>query len=271
MCLLFPAAQTRLPAVHGSRLLRPVDSRDSSGGILPGAMSFDTTHWSIVSAARDGDLPTAVAALEKLCGAYWYPLYAYIRRKGLSAADAQDVTQEFVCRLIGKNYLESVDRGRGSFRSFLLASINHLLANEWDKARALKRGGGRQILSLDAEEAEGRFVQEPAACDSAEKAFDRRWALTLLDRALARLREEFAREGKLAQFDLLKGFLSDVADDGDYAALAGPLGMEPGGVAVAVHRLRVRYREIVRAEIAQTVANESELKAEMRHLYSVLD
>ena len=126
--------------------------------------------------------------METLCRAYWYPLYAYIRRKGLSPADAQDVTQEFFCRLIGKNYLESVDRSRGSFRSFLLASVNHLLANEWDKARALKRGGGRQILSLDAEEAEGRYVQEPAAHDSPEKAFDRRWALTLLDRALAILR-----------------------------------------------------------------------------------
>ena len=210
-------------------------------------------------------------ALEKLCRAYWYPLYCHVRRRGLSPFDAQDVTQEFFCRLIGCNSLKSVDRSRGSFRSFLLASVNHLLANEWDKAHTLKRGGGRQIISLDAAEAEGRFIQEPAAHDAPEKAFDRRWALTLLDRALASLRAEFAAAGKLVQFDRLKIYLSDVAGEGDYAALAGPLGMEPGGVAVAVHRLRLRYREIVRAEIAQTVATEAELKEEMRHLLSILD
>ena len=224
-----------------------------------------------MTAAGNRLSPNAAAALETLCRAYWYPLYAYIRRKGVSAADAQDFTQEFFCQIIGKNSLQSVERSRGSFRSFLLASVNHLLANQWDKARACKRGGGKQILSLDAEAAEGRYVQEPAALDSAEKAFDRRWALTLLDRALARLRDEFAAEGKLAQFDLLKGFLSDVAGDGDYATLAEPLGLEAGAVAVAVHRLRVRYREIVRAEIAQTVPSEAELKAEMSHLFSILD
>ncbi len=244
---------------------------DSGSVVSPGAVSFDTTRWSVVVAAGDHLSPDATAALDTLCRAYWYPLYAYVRRKGLAPADAQDVTQEFFCRLIGRNDLAAVDRRRGSFRSFLLASINHLLANEWEKARALKRGGGRQILSLDAEEAEGRYVQEPAAHDSPEKAFDRRWAATLLDRALARLREEFVSDGKLGQFDLLKVFLSDVAVDGDYATLAAPLGLEPGGVAVAVHRLRLRYREIVRAEIAQTVATEAELKAEMSHLFAVLD
>ena len=246
-------------------------AHETSTNVPPGPSSFDTTRWSVVTAAGDRLSPEAEAALEKLCRAYWYPLYCYIRRKGLAPADAQDVTQEFFCRLIGKNYLESVDRTRGSFRSFLLASVNHLLANEWDKARALKRGGGRQIISLDAEEAEGCYVQEPTGHDSPEKAFDRRWALTLLDRALAILRDEFAADGKLPQFDRLKGFLSDVAVDGDYAALAGSLGLEASGVAVAVHRLRVRYREIVRAEIAQTVADEAELKDEMRHLFAVLD
>lgn len=215
--------------------------------------------------------PKATEAMETLCRAYWYPLYAYVRRKGLAVADAQDVTQEFFHRLIGKNYLESVDRERGSFRSFLLASMNHLLANEWDKARTLKRGGGHQIISLDAEEAEGRLMQEAAVNDSPEKAFDRRWALTLLDRALAQLREEFTATGRLPQFDALKVFLSEVASDGEYPALAEKLGMDAGAVAVAVHRLRLRYREIVRSEIAQTVANEAELKAEMRHLFASLD
>ena len=262
MRLFIPVASARNPAVP---------FHETSGVGAAGRMSFDTTRWSVIAAAGDQLSPMAAAALETLCRAYWYPLYSYVRRKGLAPADAQDVTQEFFCRLIGKNDLASVDRARGSFRSFLLASINHLLANEWDKARALKRGGGRQILSLNAEEAEGRYVQEPAAHDSPEKAFDRRWALTLLDRALALLREEFTAVGKLAQFDLLKIFLSDVAGDGDYAALAAPLGLEPGGVAVAVHRLRQRYREIVRTEIAQTVATAAELKEEMRHLFAVLD
>ena len=244
---------------------------DTSSVAPRGAVSFDTTRWSVVIAAGDRLSPKAQEALETLCRAYWYPLYAYVRRKGFAAADAQDVTQEFFHRLIGKNYLESVDRERGSFRSFLLASMNHLLANEWDKARALKRGGGHKIISLDAEAAEGRLMQEAAADDSPEKAFDRRWALTLLDRSLAQMREEFAAAGKLPQFDALKGFLSNVAGDGDYPALAEKLGMEAGAVAVAVHRLRVRYREMVRAEIAQTVAGEDELKGEMRHLFASLD
>jgi len=251
---------------------RPAKSASNpSGSLFAGERTFATTHWSVVTAAGNRNSEEAAAAFEKLCRAYWYPLYAYVRRKGLSAADAQDLTQEFFYRMIGKNYLESVDRNAGSFRSFLLASINHLLANEWDKARTLKRGGGHEIISLDAEEAEGRFLQEPALNGSAEKAFDRRWALTLLDRALARLRGEFANAAKLQQFDLLKAFLSDIASEGEYAALAEPLGLEAGGVAVAVHRLRQRYREIVRAEIAQTVTTEAELSAEMEYLFAALD
>ena len=245
--------------------------RDSSDGFLQGAVSFETTHWSVVVDARDGDTSTAVKALEKLCRAYWYPLYSYVRRKGVTVADAQDLTQDFFCRLIEKNYLASVDRDRGSFRSFLLASIGHLLANEWNKARTLKRGGGQRIISFDAEEAEGRFIQEPAGTDSPERAFDRRWALTVFDRALARLREEFTDAGKGRQFDLLKVFLSDVASEGDYAALSAQFETDAGGVALAVHRLRRRYREIVRLEVAQTVTCASELDSEMQHLLSALD
>ena len=177
---------------------------DTSSVASRGAVSFDTTRWSVVAAAGNHLSPHAKEALETLCRAYWYPLYAYVRRKGLAVADAQDVTQDFFRRLIEKNDLESVDRGKGSFRSFLLASMNHLLANEWDKARTLKRGGGHQIISLDAEEAEGRLMQEAAVNDSPEKAFDRRWALTLLDRALTQLREEFVVAGKLPQFEALK-------------------------------------------------------------------
>ena len=225
----------------------------------------------MVVAAGDRDSSDAARALEKLCRAYWYPLYSYLRRKGLTAHDAQDVTQEFFRRLIEKNYLASVDPCVGSFRCFLLASLNHLLANEWDKARALKRGGGREIISLDAERAEGRFSQEPAVDGSAEKAFDRGWATTLLNRALSQLRDEFVRSGKQEQFELLKVFLSDTAGEGGYDSLSGQLRMDSGRIAVAVHRLRKRYRELVRAEIAETVATEEELEAEMRHLFASLD
>lgn len=244
---------------------------DLNGEFSSGAACFDTTHWSVVSAAADPVSPNSPAALETLCRTYWYPLYFYVRRKGYSGADAQDMTQEFFCRLIGKNYLGSVDRNAGSFRSFLLASVNHLLANEWNKAQTRKRGGGREFISLSSEEAERRFALESPVSDSPERAFDRRWALTLLERALARLRSEFRSAGKLRQFDLLKGFLSEVAGEGDYAAVAGLLGLDAGGVAVAVHRLRRRYRDLVRAEIAQTVTTEPELDAEMDHLFAALD
>jgi RNA polymerase sigma factor (sigma-70 family) len=246
-------------------------SSDETSSLRESARStFATTRWSLVALAQDGISPAAHTALEALCTAYWYPLYAYVRRKGLSPSDAQDLTQEFFYRLIDKNYLGSVDRKLGSFRSFLLASISHLLNNEWHKARALKRGGERQILSLDAEQAEGRFIQEADSSDSPEKAFDRRWAVTLLERALARLREEFSTSGKLQQFNLLKGFLSELPEQGDYAAVAEQLGMDARSVAVAVHRLRVRYREIVRSDVAETVTSEAELKAEMTHLFASL-
>jgi RNA polymerase sigma-70 factor (ECF subfamily) len=232
--------------------------------------SFDTTRWSVIAMAGNQLSSGAMEALESLCKAYWYPLYAYARRRGLSGADAEDVTQEFFCRLVRTNYLASLDRRRGSFRSFLLASMNHLLVNEWEKARTLKRGGGHQIISLDGVEAEERYAREPVAHESPEKSFDRRWALTLLDRALGRLQDEFSVAGKLPQFEALKGFLSDVADDGEYPALGEKLGMDAGAVAVAVHRLRLRYREIVRTEVAQTVTSDAELKAEMSHLFASL-
>jgi DNA-directed RNA polymerase specialized sigma24 family protein len=209
--------------------------------------------------------------MEKLCRAYWLPLYSHIRRKGYSPADSQDLTQEFFSRLVREGAFDSATRGNGSFRSYLLASLNHLLANEWHKAQTLKRGGGHEIISLDAQEAEGRFMHEAVTDDPPEKAFDRQWALTVLDRALLRVREQFNSAGKLAHFESLKGFLSNVAGEGDYASLAASLGLDAGGVAVAGHRLRLRYRDMVRAEIAQTVATEAELEAEMRHLFSSLD
>ena len=232
---------------------------------------FETTHWSVVLTAKNGRSPDGAAALEKLCRAYWKPLYLHVRRKGYSPADSQDLTQEFFSRLIRDGAFDSATRDNGSFRSYLLASLNHLLANEWHKARALKRGGGHEIISLDAEEAEGMFMQEATSNDAPEKAFDRQWALTVLDRALLRLRDQFDTAGKLAQFESLKGFLSNAAAEGDYSSIAGSLGLDAGAVAVAVHRLRLRYRDLVRAEIAQTVATDAEFEAEMRHLFASLD
>lgn len=220
-------------------------------------------------AARDGS-PTAAEALEKLCRAYWYPLYAYLRRQGRDAQDAQDLTQEFFARLLARRDLERVDRAKGRFRSFLLASMKHFLANEWDKSHALKRGGGQQILSLDEEDAEGRYLQEPAADSTPEKLFEQRWAMTVLDAALARLKAEFAAADKARQFELLQPFLSGASADGDYAAVSGPLELNPGAVAVAVHRLRQRYRELVRAEVAQTVASPADVEDEMRQLFNAL-
>jgi len=232
--------------------------------------SFDTTRWSLISAAGDHLSPKAKESLETLCRAYWHPLYAYARRKGLGAADAEDATQEFFRQMLTNNSFATVDRGRGSFRSFLLASMNHLLLNEWDKARTLKRGGGHQIISLDSAEAEGRLIEGEAPGDSAEKIFDRQWAHTILRRAMAQMREEFVAAGKQSHFEAMKGFLSDVAGTGDYTAVADELGITAGAVAVAVHRLRLRYRELVRAEVAQTVANPAELRVEMRHLFASL-
>lgn len=201
-----------------------MDSSDSNGTIPFGARCFETTHWSVVLTAKNGHSPDGAAALEKLCRAYWYPLYSHVRRKGYSPADAQDLTQEFFSRLIREGAFDSADRSNGSFRAYLLASLNHLLANEWHKARTLKRGGTREILSLDAEEAEGRFARETALHDLPEKAFDRQWALAVLEQALVRLRDQFTAAGKGEHFELLKGFLANVADEGDYAALSEPLG-----------------------------------------------
>ena len=215
-----------------------------------------------------GDSAGAQAALAKLCAAYWYPLYAFVRRQGLGEHDAQDLTQEFFARLLQKGWLGDVERERGRFRSFLLAAMKHFLANEWDRSRAKKRGGGVATLALDAMSAETRYRHEPADTQTAEKLFDRRWALTLLDQVLARLRAEMLAAGKLADFDALKFCLS--GEKTAYAEVARTLGMSEGAVKVAVHRLRERYRALLRAEIAETVATSDEIDGELRHLLAAL-
>ena len=216
------------------------------------------------------DSPQAHQALETLCRNYWYPLYAYVRRQGHSAHDAQDLTQAFFARLLEKNYLADVQREKGRFRSFLLASLKHFLANEWDREQALKRGGGKRLIALDEESAESRYRLEPKDDLSADKIYERRWALTLLEQVLAKLRGEFEKDGKLDQFETLKQYLSGGRTSVSYAQAADKLGMNEGAIKVAVHRLRKRYRELLRAEIVQTVATASEVEAEIRYLFAAL-
>jgi RNA polymerase sigma-70 factor (ECF subfamily) len=231
---------------------------------------FTTTHWSVVLAARGSKSAEAEVALEQLCRVYWYPLYAYVRRQGNSPHDAQDLTQEFFARLLEKNYLNSVEREKGKFRSFLLASLNHFLSNQRDRAAAAKRGGGQTPISLDERTAEERYSLEPATTVSPEDAFEKRWAITLLEQALERVRAEFVANGKGELFEHLKTFLAEGTGSGESKSVAAQLGMTPNGVAVAVHRLRKTYREAVRAEIAQTVASPDQIEDEMRHLFAAL-
>jgi RNA polymerase sigma-70 factor (ECF subfamily) len=237
---------------------------------LPGPEYFATTHWSVVLTAQRNDSTRAHAALSHLCRAYWYPLYAFVRRQGYSAHDAQDLTQEFFTRLLAKNYLAVVARERGKFRSFLLGSLKHFLANEWNRAQAAKRGGGREIISLDETDAEGRYALEPADDSTAEKIFERRWATTLLDQVVARLRDEYVRAEKTELYETLKNCLTVESRTVPYAELAARLSTTEGAIKVAVHRLRARYREALRDEIAQTVSSAEEVEEELRHLFAGL-
>jgi len=231
---------------------------------------FNTTHWSVVLAAGDHDSARSTQALEWLCRAYWYPLYVYVRRQGHAFAEAQDLTQEFFARFLALNYVRLADRERGRFRTFLLSSLKHFLINEWNKANREKRGGGRVVFSLDAEETETRFLAEPADGRLPDKAYDRRWALVLLDRVLDQLQAEFAGAGRSQVFEELKSSLTGEENGSSYAEISRRLGMTEGNVKVTVHRLRRRYRELLRNEIAITVDGEEEIDAEIRHLFAVL-
>jgi RNA polymerase sigma-70 factor (ECF subfamily) len=231
---------------------------------------FLTTHWSVVLAAGRSDSPRARAALEKLCSTYWYPLYAFVRRLGQGPHDAEDLVQAFFAQCLEKNYLGAADRAKGRFRSFLLVALKRFLANEWDKARTRKRGGGTMPISFDAMSAEQRYALEPAERLSADRLFERRWALTLLEQVLARLREEQAGGGRAEAFELLKDSLVSGGRNTSYVELAARLGTSEGAVKVAVHRLRRRYRELLEAEIADTVGSPEEVAEERRYLLSVL-
>jgi RNA polymerase sigma factor (sigma-70 family) len=242
----------------------------AEGSVSTARVDFTVTHWSVVLQAGRGASHAGRAALEQLCGRYWYPLYIYVRRRGHGPEEAQDLTQEFFARLLERNDLAQADPAKGRFRSFLLGAMNHFLSNEWRKARAAKRGAGLALMSLDEEVAEGRYRGEPATESTPETLYERRWALTLFDSALTRLGEEWNIASKARQFEELKQFLSRTADQGEYERVAGQLGMSTGAVAVAVHRLRQRFRELVHDEIAHTVASPTELEDELRHLFAVL-
>jgi len=231
---------------------------------------FATTHWSVVLAAGRNNTPQAIEALEKLCRTYWYPLYAYLRRRGCSEHDAQDLTQGFFAHLLERRSIQGVEREKGKFRSFLLASLNYFLADERDRASAQKRGGGREAISLDAQEAEQRYRLETVEERSPDRLFERRWAMTLLDQVLTRLAREFTDAGKGELFDRLQPFLVEGTGDNTYGEIAQEVGTTEEALKKAVQRMRRRYHLLFREEIAQTVASPDEVEEELRHLRSVL-
>ena len=231
---------------------------------------FLTTRWSVVLAARDKTSPASRAALETLCAGYWYPLYAFVRRVGNSAHDAQDLTQEFFSRLLQKDWLNAAEQERGRFRTFLIMAMKRFLANEWDKVRSAKRGGGLTFVPLDTELAESRYLQEPPASIAADFLYERRWALTLLDQAMAGLRAEYERDGRGHDFERLKMFLTAERGEIPYEKIAGDLAVSEGAARVAVHRLRKRFREIFRATIADTITEAGDVDAEVRHVVEIL-
>ena len=220
-------------------------------------------------AAGQSSAPNAQAALERLCRTYWFPLYAFARRQGSSPEDAQDVTQDFFSRLIEKNYLAKADPDRGRFRTFLLTSLKNFLINEWKRVGRLKRGGGVEFVSIDKNAAEERYAAEAPDGFDPEAEFEKRWAVTLIEQVLASLRQEFGAADKVRLFDELKGFIWGDKNTSSYAEIAAQLNLSEGTVKVAMHRLRQRFRELLRAEVAHTIARPEDIDGELRHLITV--
>ena len=235
-----------------------------------GSGGFLATHWSVVLAAKDQESPQSDRALETLCLTYWHPLYVFLRRQGHRPHDAQDLVQAFFARLLQKDYLKAVEPERGHFRTFLIMALKRFIANERDRAHAEKRGGGQVALPLDGALAEDRYQEEASVAMAADLAFDRQWAITLLDQTLRRVREEQEQQGKGTQFELLRQFLMVGVDPVPYGAVARQLGTSEAAAKMAVLRLRRRYRELLLDAIAQTVTGPAEVEEEMRHLFQVL-
>jgi len=236
----------------------------------PGPREFNTTHWSLVGAAQSDEASRTQArkALEELCRAYWYPLYAFVRNRGYSSFDAQDLTQSFLVQFINRGGFASADREQGRFRTYLLGALKHFLANEWHRARAQKRGGSVTFLELDALDPEARYALQHAPAADLDAGFDREWAQESIAHAMAALRSELEASGKGKLFDVLKGSLT--GEEPARSETASRLGLTEGAVKVAVHRLRQRYRQLLRAEIAGTVSDPSDIDDEMRHLLAAL-
>jgi RNA polymerase sigma-70 factor (ECF subfamily) len=235
---------------------------------MPGASQFPTTRWTLVVAAGDPHCKEARSALVSLCEHYWYPLYAYLRRRGYPSDQAQDLTQEFFIRVLEGRYLDRADPEKGRFRSFLLTSLKFFVADEEDRHRARKRGGG-MVVAIEYASGEERYQREPAHDETPERIYERRWVLSLIDRVVEKLREEFVQHGRPDHFERLKVFLLGHSD-APYAALAREMNTSEGALKVAIHRLRKRYRELFRQEIADTVADPAEVESELRFLASVL-
>jgi RNA polymerase sigma-70 factor (ECF subfamily) len=236
----------------------------------PSAATFATTHWSVVLAAGESALPQSREALETLCRAYWRPLHAFVLRKGFDAESAEDLTQEFFVSLLARDDLAGTHPSRGRFRTFLLSALENFLANEWRKRATLKRGGSVDFISIHDTDGEGSLACDPATDLTPDKIYERRWAMTLMDRALDRLRAEAAAAGKTELFDALKEFLAEPPGQGDYPPLALKLNLTDSALRVAVHRLRQRYRALLRDEIAQTVEKPAAVDEEIRELFAAL-
>jgi len=254
-----------MPAGNGPS---PVDP--SGAGPERGGAHFASTHWSLVLAAGQSDSPQAIEALETLCRTYWYPVYSYVRRKGRDVHEAQDLTQEFFCRVIERHFLRAADRKRGKFRSFLLASLEHFLAKEWNRAHRKKRGGGLTIVSLEDGTGESRYHIQASETLAPEKLFEREWALAVVEEGMTKLRAEYTGSGRGEIFELLKPLLSSDCGGQPYPELAARLHLTEGALRVAVHRLRQRYGECLREVIAQTVSRADEVEEEIAHLLSAL-
>ena len=242
---------------------------DTAASVLVGAQ-FATTHWSVVLQAGGEFSPEAQEALEKLCRGYWYPLYVHVRRLGWGPEDAQDLTQQFFARLLERKYLRLADPERGRFRSFLLTSLKHFLADEWEKLRTQKRGGGQPVISWEGFDPEERYRHEPAENLTPDRIYEKRWAGILLDSVLAQLRAEYEKAGRVGEFDQLKACVWGDGHAGSYAEVAARMKVEEGAVKVAVHRLRKRFREQLRLEVLKTVSSPEEVDDEMRYLRAVL-
>jgi len=241
---------------------------NSSPGEHGGA--FATTLWSLVRAAGHGSASAARPALEQLCRIYWYPLYAHVRRRGYSREDGEDLTQAFFAQLLTHHSLSVADSSRGRFRCFLLAALNHFLAHEWNKTRAEKRGGGRKHLSFDTATGEQLYVREDSRELNPEELYERSWALQFLDQVRARLRHTYAEEGKADRYEALERFLPGEEDPPSYAQAAGQLGVPEGTLKAEVHRLKRRYGQLLREEVAHTVASPEQIDDELRYLIRVL-